>query len=533
MSHVEKFLHSSSVKIDLTSVPGSNNMEISEASFLFEIPKFGEKPITVSPIAHVRYLPWTIIVQLNKTEEEENVYSSMSVFVQCEYLLNSNWTCRPDITIKLLSSNTRHYEKSFKHSYSRKDCVSGVDPFMLWDVLNAPLNGYIVDNTIVLEVTIKCDEPKCVPWNSKRHTTFIGLENRMENSYLNSLIQILYSIKPFRTSAIGLAKKSKVHNVIGEMQQIFHQLDASSVPVSIDQFIKSIGNGTYNAIKTNDTEYFFNFLYKSLEKYATTREMWGLFQGQISTVSKSTDKLEITKFRKLNGIKLKLSGDEDINEMVRASFAKIDSHSSFSVMNRRASSVNPSSRNQIIQLPSILILHLDRQQDSAHFVIEHRKDMKFGKDIDFSDYVPNSADSSTKYVLHAILARCNKFSAFVRRQGSGSDWLKFDNDIVSHCTEKEAIEDNFRCVQMLVYLKCSDINKYDKDSDKCPELDTDGKAIINCVICMEVRKDSVIYSTVCGHIFCGVCIRKEIELRQRCPVCTSFLTEADIHPIYI
>ncbi|KAG4079361.1 hypothetical protein HA402_008053 [Bradysia odoriphaga] len=501
-------------------------MEISEASFIFQIPNFGKDKITVSPTAHVRYLPWTIVVHLNETDEDDT-YTSISVFVQCEYMMNGNWSCDAEISINLLSSNSNIYKKSFRHSFNRRDCVTGVDPFILWDVLVAPLNGYIEDNKIVLEVTMKCDEPKCVSWNSKKHTTFVGLENKTENSYLNSLIQILYSIEPFRASINDLSIEYPIQKVIWEIRQIFHQLSVSEVPVSTDQLIKTIGCGTYNAIRTHDTEYFFNFLYKLLEKYPSTQEIRDLFEGQMSTVSKSTRKIEITKFRKFNGLKLKLCGDADINQSVHDHFASIDSHATNTVITRRVSSVNHCCRTQLTQLPSCLILHLDRQQDSTHFVIEHRKDMKFSKDIDLSDVALN-VDSSTKYELHAILVRCDTFSAFVRHY-SGTGWLKFDNDIVSHCTEKEAIEDNFRCVQMLVYLKCSEISKCDKDDKFCD----DDKAIVNCVICMAVRKNSVIFSTVCGHIFCGSCIKKEISLRQKCPVCKSHLTEREIHPIYI
>lgn len=530
MSNARKLLSSSaktSSTTDQISVLGSKNMmEISEATFLFEIPNFGKDKITVSPTTYVRYLPWTIAVQLNETEEEDE-YTSIGVFVQCEYMLNNSWSCNANISINLLSSNSNNHKMSLEHCFNRRDCVTGIDSFISWDVLRAPLNGFIEDNKIVLEVSMKCDEPKCVAWNSKKHTTFVGLENKTENSHLNSVIQILYSIEPFRTSIIGLSNERKVQNVIWELRQIFHQLSASREPVSIDKLIKAIGSGTYNAIRAQDTEYFFNYLYKLLEKYPTTQEVWNLFQGQTSTVSKSTSKKEIIKFRNFSGLKLKLCGDGDVNESVRDHFASMDSHSSKTMVKRRDSCATHCYRTQITQLPSILILHLDRQQDSKHFVIEHRKDMKFTKDIDLSDFAENSVDSPIRYALHAI--RCDTFSAFVRHCSETGCWLKFDNDIVSHCTEKEAIEDNYRCVQMLVYLKCSEISKCEK-SDK---FDDEDQAIINCVICMEVRKSSVIFSTVCGHIFCASCIKKEMSLRQKCPVCKSHLTEKEIHPIYI
>uniref|UniRef100_A0A8D8BTV8 E3 ubiquitin-protein ligase RNF4 n=2 Tax=Culex pipiens TaxID=7175 RepID=A0A8D8BTV8_CULPI len=72
-----------------------------------------------------------------------------------------------------------------------------------------------------------------------------------------------------------------------------------------------------------------------------------------------------------------------------------------------------------------------------------------------------------------------------------------------------------------------------------PELDlsqsSDGGAPARSVVC-PICYDSIFKkqasSTVCGHLFCFACIKQEIQLRQKCPLCKRKLARSQIHPIY-
>lgn len=543
MSRAIRFLNTlNPISDSASNAYALNSIEISEANFLFQVPNFGKSEITVSPTVYVRNLPWTFTIQLNEPEVDQGTDISLSVFVTCDYNMNSNWSCMADISFVLLSSNAdKTFRRSFDHCFDRNECSKGCDQFISWRELVNTDNGYIDGNKIVFEVRMKCNEPKCVPWNSKRHTRFVGIiGNEMENSFLSSLVQILYTIEPFRTAVTCLSPNGDISKVVLDLRYIFQQLKVSDVPINIDPFIKSIGKIGYprcdHTSKTNQSEYFFNFFLKLLKKFPTTKSIWDMFHGNISTLSTSNGQYEITKFRKLNGLKLKITNDANVQDLIRNYFTSnnVGSESDTSpptLPNSRSAShwfcglvrcgnnISHGSRTQIIELPSILILHLDRQLDSAHFIIEHRKQLKFGTTLDLGPFTNKQIDSS-KYILHAVQARCDAFLAFINLN-DGNGWLKFDNEIISLCSDKEAIDDNFRCVQMLVYLKCNEPRNKDDN------------AVLNCIICMEIRKSSVIFSTICGHVFCGPCIKKEIALRHKCPVCQNSLTEKDIHPIYI
>lgn len=53
-----------------------------------------------------------------------------------------------------------------------------------------------------------------------------------------------------------------------------------------------------------------------------------------------------------------------------------------------------------------------------------------------------------------------------------------------------------------------------------------------CPICFDSIFKKQASSTVCGHLFCYSCIKTEIQLRHKCPLCKRKITRSQIHPIY-
>lgn len=53
----------------------------------------------------------------------------------------------------------------------------------------------------------------------------------------------------------------------------------------------------------------------------------------------------------------------------------------------------------------------------------------------------------------------------------------------------------------------------------------------NCAVCLdEVKKP---HSTICGHIYCGDCIKNSIKVFKKCPTCNRKLKVSNVHPIYL
>ncbi|XP_032806130.2 E3 ubiquitin-protein ligase RNF4 [Petromyzon marinus] len=61
---------------------------------------------------------------------------------------------------------------------------------------------------------------------------------------------------------------------------------------------------------------------------------------------------------------------------------------------------------------------------------------------------------------------------------------------------------------------------------------------ISCPLCLDELNQvhmsgRLMCSTVCGHVFCSVCIRDAIKSMAKCPFCRKKLTLKQYHPIYI
>lgn len=72
-------------------------------------------------------------------------------------------------------------------------------------------------------------------------------------------------------------------------------------------------------------------------------------------------------------------------------------------------------------------------------------------------------------------------------------------------------------------------------SAEVAELEAENRAllkVLNCSVCGSGRKDTII--TKCFHVFCGACIRKNLETRHRkCPGCGTGFGQGDVRSIYI
>lgn len=55
---------------------------------------------------------------------------------------------------------------------------------------------------------------------------------------------------------------------------------------------------------------------------------------------------------------------------------------------------------------------------------------------------------------------------------------------------------------------------------------------IKCPICLDSVEGHKVYSTTCGHLYCGPCIQSSVKTRKKCPVCNKKLAPKDVHRIY-
>jgi hypothetical protein len=56
------------------------------------------------------------------------------------------------------------------------------------------------------------------------------------------------------------------------------------------------------------------------------------------------------------------------------------------------------------------------------------------------------------------------------------------------------------------------------------------KRSLKCSICLDIIQDMT--STICGHVYCGKCIRAAIRATSKCPLCQRKIRLKDIHGLF-
>lgn len=54
-----------------------------------------------------------------------------------------------------------------------------------------------------------------------------------------------------------------------------------------------------------------------------------------------------------------------------------------------------------------------------------------------------------------------------------------------------------------------------------------------CAVCLDSFLKNQPYSTICGHVFCKMCILNAVEVKKACPLCRNFLTNKSLHPLHL
>eukprot|EP00026_Physarum_polycephalum_P010093 Phypoly_transcript_10244.p1 GENE.Phypoly_transcript_10244~~Phypoly_transcript_10244.p1 ORF type:complete len:202 (+),score=40.01 Phypoly_transcript_10244:45-650(+) len=78
----------------------------------------------------------------------------------------------------------------------------------------------------------------------------------------------------------------------------------------------------------------------------------------------------------------------------------------------------------------------------------------------------------------------------------------------------------------------SSTNENNNNNNENNNANNEENSMFECNICLEQSTEPVI--TLCGHLFCWVCIYKWMQTQQRpqCPVCKSAITTEKLIPLY-
>ena len=102
-----------------------------------------------------------------------------------------------------------HWHAEAAHQFSGHAIDWGFTSFANQDEVLAANNGFLVNDTLRLNVVVRVDRPEDLHYDSKQSTGYVGLKNQGATCYMNSLLQTLYNINYFRQVLFAFFCKSK------------------------------------------------------------------------------------------------------------------------------------------------------------------------------------------------------------------------------------------------------------------------------------------------------------------------------------
>ncbi|XP_078667840.1 uncharacterized protein LOC144909631 [Branchiostoma floridae x Branchiostoma belcheri] len=135
-------------------------MSQTEATFRFTVENISTvRGQLVSPAVYIRHLPWRIVCEPQRDPHAPEPYDkSLALSMRCDADANSLWTSCASVEMRLLThgNDVPALTREIRDVFFRNEHELGW-PVIPWHVVCDPQNGYIKDDTIVLEAYVKVE----------------------------------------------------------------------------------------------------------------------------------------------------------------------------------------------------------------------------------------------------------------------------------------------------------------------------------------------------------------------------------------
>ncbi len=377
---------------------------------------------------------------------------------------------RMKLTLKHFKDETLNVVKEEVFRFSEKDPTHGWEEFVASDTIlkdkeNVFAEALTGNPHFSFEVQI-VREKGCsgafragFQHDSFKATGFCGLKNQGATCYLNSLLQALYWIAPFRASVYRLPTNDDQPNasIPLALQRLFYRLQFFHAPVSTTELTNSFGWGTRDVFTQHDVQELNRVLQDKIEEKMKGTSEEGtvakLFRGKMVSYIKCLKvDYESKREEEFYDVSLVVKGCKNVYD----SFDKytetelLNGDNQYRAENHGLQDAEKGVR--FIQFPPVLHLQLKRFDFDLtalrNYKIHSR--YEFPRELDLRKYVDANSphkDDPAVYVLQGVMVHSGTaggghYYAFFRPTSS-KRWYKFNDMRVTKATSEEAIEDNF------------------------------------------------------------------------------------------
>lgn len=390
----------------------------------------------------------------------------------------------------MLNANGPPISKKIHHSFHNSEVDWGFSNYDQYETLTSPKDGYVVNDVIRLRCRFTADVPTGANyvWDSKKHTSCIGLRNQGATCYMNSILQSFYFTTGFRRAVYNMEKGNEPSesNIVLAMQRVFYELQMSSEAVETNSLTRAFGWDKLDAFNQHDVQEFCRVLLDNLEtKMKGTSEeksIPNLFRGNMKSYIKCLDvDYESSRTESFYDVQLNVLGMDSLERAFEAYTTPetLDDENKYDAGDHGLQRAEKGVK--FVELPPILHVQLMRFQYCG---VEQKINERFSFPEKMNlatccELGPMLTEEDCVYSLHAVLVHSGEFHGGhyvtyinVNLHESAIDptatakWCKFDDDVVSRTTTDDAIVSNFggekainSSAYMLVYVRDNAIDQ--------------------------------------------------------------------------
>ncbi|VDN51604.1 unnamed protein product [Dracunculus medinensis] len=150
-----------------TSVDTSSPSSSSDGILRLTIKNFKSMTDTVrGESKEIQSIPWRIMVMPRQhVVQKKGTQKCLGFFLQCcPNAYSDSWSCQAAAELRLISqkASVPHFTRKTNHVYTAKENDWGYSCFMTWADIQDEEQGYIKDDTVILEVSVKAEPAKNV-----------------------------------------------------------------------------------------------------------------------------------------------------------------------------------------------------------------------------------------------------------------------------------------------------------------------------------------------------------------------------------